>query len=194
MSFLNRFCKMAGYLHPNANWKYGRTRVVYAYDYSAPDTKFQKKYMDSAYKNPVCILDAPNSSEMKTLLSDLTMSDKLIIVSHADADGLVEIEQARLVRRLIQYGLKNVGVIKFHSCELGQKTWLDEFAIQLMGKGVRFGWVSGPIGSYAYGPFQRWATRAGAESMMQQLHRGKYHIVKGNTVTNFKGTRYIAES
>lgn len=194
MSFTNRLCKMAGYLHPNANWKYGRTRVVYAYDYSAADTKYQKKFMDAAYKNPVCILNAPNSSEMKTLLSDLTMSDKLIIVSHADSDGLAEIEQTKLVNRLLQYGLKNVGVIKFHSCELGKNTWLEDFAIQLMGKGVRFGWVSGPIGYYIYGPFQRWASRAGAESFMKQMRTGKYRIVKGNTVTNFKGTRYIAES
>lgn len=190
MSFVNQFCKMAGYLHPNANWKYGRTRVVYAYDYSG----YEKKYLDSAYKNPVCILNKPNSPEMKRLLSDLTMSDKLIIVSHADPDGLAEIEQTELVQRLLQYGLRNVGVIKFHSCELGKNTWLDDFAIQLMGKGVRFGWVSGPIGDYVYGPFNRWVSRPGAKSFMQQIHKGKYHIVKGNTVTNFKGSRYTAES
>lgn len=194
MSFTNRLCKMLGYLHPNAKWKYGKTRVVYAFDYSAPDTKYQKKFMDAAYKNPVCIIPEPTSSEMKTLLSDLTLSDKLVIVSHACPNGLEEITQSTLVERLIQYGLKEVGVIKFHSCELGKKSWIDNFAKKMIVKGVRFSWVSAPIGNYMYGPFQRWALREGANTLKEQLHTGEYHIVKGNVPRKFNGSRYIAES
>lgn len=148
MSFTNRLCKLAGYLHPSASWKHGRTRVVYAFDYSAPDFKYQKNFMDSAYKNPVCIIPEPQSAEMKTLLSDLKLSDKLIIVCHADEDGLDGMRQNVLVESLVQYGLKEVGVIKFHSCELGKKPWIDNFAKKMMLKGVRFAWVSAPVGVY----------------------------------------------
>ncbi|MCE0844180.1 hypothetical protein LVQ79_01205 [Buttiauxella sp. A2-C1_F] len=194
MSFTSRLSKVAGYLHPSAKWKYGKTRVVYAYDYSAPDTKYQKKFMDSAYKNPVCIIPEPESVEMKTLLSDLTLSDKLIIVSHASSDGLEEIKQNKLVERLLQYGLKEVGVIKFHSCELGQKTWIDNFAKKMMMNGVRFSWVSAPRGYYIYTAFHRWASREGAETYKEQMRTGEYHIVKGNIPRKFNGSRYIAES
>jgi hypothetical protein len=194
MSFINQFCKMAGYLHPSARWKYGRTKVVYAYDYSAPDTKFQKKYLDSAYKNPVSILSEPNSPQMKTLLSDLTVSDKLIIVSHADENGLVSITQKMLVERLIQHGLKEVGVIKFHSCELGKKYWLHNFADRLKTKGVSFAWVSGPVGSYIYWPFHRWAGIEDASTFRKQMQTGKYRIVKGNINKIFQGSRYTAET
>lgn len=69
-------------------------------------------------------------------LSDVTISDKLIVISHADAKYLSVqrlglISPFEFVELLFNLGLKEVGIISFKCCHLGAKSYLEDINKEL---------------------------------------------------------------
>jgi len=104
---------------------------------------------------PDCIPLYPLSS---TSLAAVDRFSKLIVVSHANACRINSWTPLELAERLRAWGLKEVGLIAFKACHVGQASYLDELAGCLAGLGVRFGWLIGYRGlaelfAYSLGEF-----------------------------------------
>ncbi|MBS9009121.1 hypothetical protein KEQ57_23195 [Escherichia coli] len=79
-------------------------------------------------------------------LSDVTIDDKLIVISHADArylrvQKLGLISPFEFVTLLSNLGLKEVGLISFKCCHLGAKSYLDDINNELYSD-IKVGYMS----------------------------------------------------
>jgi len=127
---------------------------------------------------------------------------KLIIVGHANEYGINSWTPLELAERLKAWGLKEVGLIAFKACRLGQAAYLDEVAGCLGGL-VRFGWLiayRGPVELVAYSP----VAMHEITSLEDRILRGfglklpdsiRIRLVRGNiTVNNHLSHRFMQGS
>ena len=137
-------------------------------------------------------------------LSRLTMRSKLELVGHGTASTFDHVNAARLAKRLVRAGLKEVGVLKLNACQVGRATYLAELRAALDSEGVRVGYLSGPKDSpsdvrYAVKIRGRWTNlhpswlflapgKSGDLPWIPIAWRTK--VVKGNVDVQFSGTRY----
>lgn len=171
-------------------WQYGKVlfaNIDDADDWANNRTLYRdlRKY----YKNYVGFSSDKHYLDEGSL-AELGLQDKLIIAGHGTEDGLVGFRNSpeTLVRVLRRAGLKNVGIIKFHSCNIGVGDWLSRFRTSLSNSGVQFCYISGPesegpSGYYSYTRFSR---------LFFSYTSGGYKILKGNVRRDFPGTRYVS--
>jgi hypothetical protein len=91
-----------------------------------------------------CIPLYPLSS---TSFASVDRFSKLIIVSHANDCWINSWTPLELAERLKAWGLKEVGLMSFKACFVGQGNYLDELGGCLSGLGIRFGWLIAYRGS-----------------------------------------------
>lgn len=168
-----------------AVWKYGKVRCIILDDlkYTEPDTYafIKKRYPD--YR------DILFGGFVRDFCADMGENDKLIIVSHSTEFGL---RYAKMTDDFIYYlklwGLKRIGVLKFHCCHIGEREWLRVLGEKMLRDGISFSYISGPScsgdkGQYIYD--LKYGT---------SYTPGKYKIIKGDIKRDFKGTRYVMKN
>ncbi|MFV8810446.1 hypothetical protein ACNSPD_10325 [Yersinia enterocolitica] len=176
---------LAGSLFKTTSWKYGRIYVVMAYDFEGA-ADYQDSYLKGMYPNIINLFKventlgfAPSREELRHYnLSKVTLNDKLIIVGHSTEDGYDNMSAKEIARILKKLKLRQVGVIKLHSCCIGKDDWMSEFKNEIKKQGIDYSYLSGPKGLYYYVP------KYGKE----------YKVFSGNISRNFKGTRYTLDN
>jgi len=95
----------------------------------------------------------PLGTELTTAgLGGLTLRDRLNIHGHGNhaqvfsGDAAFSAEQ--LAEKLVSCGLKEVGVLKFQSCDVGRGEYLKELRDELARRGVAVGYLAGYTGLY----------------------------------------------
>ena len=178
------FFHLAGKLSRGAHWKHGKVRVVLASDFRDLYRKHEYSYLRGVYPDVIDLLHDPLPLEgsKRHYFSDLTIRDKLIIVAHGTSRGIMDLKEDKLAWWLSQAGLREVGVIKFHSCYTGYGIWLYHMREQLNHHHIRFSYLCGPNGRYVY---QCFPFRYG--------ERG-YKIISGNVPQDFQRTRYLSKN
>ncbi|HDL7749445.1 TPA: hypothetical protein PXP51_001796 [Yersinia enterocolitica] len=182
---------LAGSLFKVTSWKYGRVYVVTAFDFERSENRaysnVQYPYLKAMYPNIINLnlvgdsLDCGFFSgdiKKRNSLLDVNSNDKLIIVGHSDQYGYLEMSAERLAYILKELNLRQVGVIKLHSCYIGKANWMLEFKNELKYQGINFSYLCGPKGLYCYTP----------------KYARKYKVLAGNISKNFKGTRYTLDN
>jgi hypothetical protein len=91
-------------------------------------------------------------------LNSLDLNSRLTLHGHGDtgafcsvdANGkVVESSAWKLGKFLHDSGLKEVGVLKIKACNIGEKQFLEKLVLSLNHHGVKVGYVSAPVGTYA---------------------------------------------
>ena len=92
----------------------------------------------------------------KGSLKGLQGNDKLIIVAHGAVDHLTALKSfmsttgaARLCRELFSAGLREVGLISFKACYIGQQNFLEDLVAEFTKNGMLVGWLKGYMGAAA---------------------------------------------
>lgn len=88
-------------------------------------------------------------------LGTLTMRDKLIVVAHGSDTQVGDFTAEEFAKKLIKWGLKEVGLITFKSCNIGRGNFLEDFVavtsadirIGLVSRRLKVGWVKGYRGT-----------------------------------------------
>jgi hypothetical protein len=133
-------------------------------------------------------------------LSSLTLEDRLDLHGHGSTKSFEGLTANQLADRLYAAGLRQVGTIKFLSCNIGKKDYLNDLRRELAIKGIEFGYVSGPISviadhrltidfgssSFAYRYF--WLPFKRIVGLLPESWG--LRVVKGNVNIGFSGTRY----
>ena len=146
-------------------------------------------------------------------LESIGETDRLTIHAHGSETHLSEAllyEPRQLAQMLHQAGLRQVGILKISSCEIGAGKYLEELKEALDARGVKVGYLSAPIGILMDNriPVQV----CGVEfTINNNLGRGHFmlgnkvvqrpdkkivperhglRVVKGNADVRFPGTRY----
>lgn len=168
-----------------ARWKHGKVRCIILDDlkYTQPDSYafIKKKYPD--YR------DAFFGGVSRGLCADLTENDKLIIVGHSSEFGMrYAFRTDDLLHYLKLWGLKRIGVMKFHCCNIGEKEWLNVLGSKMLRDGISFSYISGPSSSGEKGHYYH------EKKLGLTYTPGDYKILKGNIPRNFAGTRYIMKN
>ncbi|GGU51616.1 hypothetical protein GCM10009504_05350 [Pseudomonas laurentiana] len=160
-------------------WGHGKIKTVLAYPYKGLEHRYLSKHYD-----PKKTMDLYSLNECpKNFLADMTLNDRLDIISHGnEQNGLAEISCADLFRKLHEYGLREVGVIKFQSCHVGKGPWLKRTQDTLDVFGIRYAWLAAPTGALLYS--------FGFKTIVGGSNDGKLKIVRGSINKNFPGTRY----
>ena len=172
--------KTLGALSIKSRWRYGNVRIVLADDFRKKELQREYYYLKGMYPGAIELLyDLPADGSKRNYLSDLTLKDKLIIVSKASSTGLNSMNYKQLVDSLTQAGLRYAGVIKLHACHIGEGNWLYCLGHTLKAKGVSYSYLCGPKRSYIY------------EHFPFRYSKGEYKIIPGNVRQEFTGTRYI---
>ncbi|MCB1921537.1 MAG: hypothetical protein KDJ28_16400 [Candidatus Competibacteraceae bacterium] len=91
-----------------------------------------------------------------TPLKGVQGSDKLIIVAHGAVDHLTALKgfmsstgAVRLCRALFDAGLREVGLISFKACHIGQQNFLEDLIAEFTKNGILVGWLKGYMGAAA---------------------------------------------
>lgn len=176
-----------GRVSGDAKWKHGKVRVVSAFDYEK-ECKTEYKYLKGKYPDMIDLYEVNDVLKGKKRmtrssnfydLSNMNNNDKLIIVGHSDEDGYQDFSSEQLAHMLVSMRLKNIGVIKLHSCYIGKGKWMEAFKQALKRNAINFAYMSGSRGLYWYIPAR------GALN---------YKIISGNIRKDFKSTRYIFDN
>jgi hypothetical protein len=117
----------------------------------------------------------------------VTISDKLFIVSHGEANGeLGEGNNAdTLARDLKMWGLRKVGLITFKCCNLGRGGFLDMFISACTRRGITIGWAKGYTGrasterGIAGDPYEF----VKGDHGVPKVGDGRFKISQGNSLT-----------
>lgn len=131
-------------------------------------------------------------------VSDLirvNINDKLIVDVHGNKNGMHggdDIDLDEFIWKLKRSGLKQVGVIKFHSCNIGEGNWLSVFGKSLVKYGISFSYLSGPGSKGFRGQYFICFKMLGF--LYSSFTLGKTKIVQGNIIKDFKGTRYTQDN
>jgi hypothetical protein len=136
-------------------------------------------------------------------LSGLTSRSRLDLMGHGNSksfSGILDMsDPMELAQILWKAGLREVGVIKFQSCNIGEGKFLEKFREHLDTLGIKVGWISGPkyylcylrsevkIGDKIIGfkplPLPtKWIGPAPAKYNLK--------VIKGNIDVSVEGTRY----
>jgi hypothetical protein len=73
--------------------------------------------------------------------------DKLIIVAHGSPSEVGGLSARMLAAHLSSWGLKEIGLITFKSCNVGQKTFLETFLAYAAQLDMAIGWAKGYMGT-----------------------------------------------
>ncbi|SEL91090.1 hypothetical protein SAMN04487787_13110 [Kosakonia sacchari] len=168
-----------------AEWKYGKVRCIILDSDKYTDKKayafLLKKYPD--YR------DAIFGGYVKGFCSELTENDKLIITGHGSRTGLIFAWQTdELIHYLKLWGLKRIGVLKFHTCNIGEREWLRELGEKMLKNGISFSYISGAAGTGKKGHYIY------DLSTGLSYTPGGYKIIQGNIRRDFAGTRYVSKN
>ncbi|MBS7697753.1 MULTISPECIES: hypothetical protein [unclassified Chelatococcus] len=80
---------------------------------------------------------------LPTSLAAVDRTSKLMIVSHGSEFGLCSMDMATLVSKLVNSGLKEVGLISFKACLTGKGRFLDILSKDIAMRGIDHGWLIG---------------------------------------------------
>ena len=169
------------------------------------DIEWGKNVGVDRFLHGIAIYDRP--------LESIGETDRLTIQAHGNethvSDALLY-EPRQLAQMLYGAGLRQVGILKISSCEIGAGTFLEELKAALDSRGVKVGYLSAPIGILLDNriPMQV----CGVEfTINNNLGRGRsvlgnkgvqrpdgklvperhgLRVVKGNVDLRFQGTRY----
>ncbi|MFQ6251748.1 hypothetical protein ACLMPM_25655 [Yersinia enterocolitica] len=127
----------------------------------------------------------------------LTAADRLDIVGHGSKYGPIGmvyngvdypsgLPAVFLAKQLALYGVKEVGVIALHSCNLGSGGYLYELRRALIDIGIKFGYLRAPRGllGASHIPF------TGVRPVYSLKFWEPSLIVKGNLDVKYQGTKY----
>lgn len=85
-----------------------------------------------------------NASHLSpTSLAPVDRTSKLMIVSHGNEYGLRGMDAATLGRKLVNAGLKEVGLISFKACLVGKEGFLEILSKDIAMRGIDHGWLIG---------------------------------------------------
>lgn len=128
--------------------------------------------------------------------SKLTINDRLDIVIHGSVYGPVDGGDEQhlpvqycaydVAKRLLSYGLKEVGVLRLDSCNVGSGAFLSQLKLAFMNLDIKVGYLCAPNGllQARHMPF----------SGVRPVYRFKFwepwNVVKGNVDVRFPGTKY----
>jgi hypothetical protein len=111
--------------------------LVYRDHYNIPkDKMFTNRQRDT----DVFTMVSANS------LSKVTLNDKLYVLAHADRKEVGPYKARALAKKLSSWGLTAAGVITFKACDVGVKTFLEDFVAACSDKAIKVGWAKGYIG------------------------------------------------
>ncbi len=82
-------------------------------------------------------------------LKEATLADKLIIVAHGAFNHVSGDGPVTLARKLKGWGLKEIGLVSFHVCNIGTGEYLNGFARAAEAQGIGIGFLKGYCGTSA---------------------------------------------
>ncbi|ATF91073.1 Uncharacterised protein [Cedecea neteri] len=173
-------------------WSYGKTYLI---TLDRLDKLKDQKVLDNeqaAHYDKHIHFDSMRASD----LINVSINDKLIINVHGNkygiGGGFEDNDLDRLVWKLKRSGLKQAGVIKFHSCNIGEGDWLSTFRKSLVKYGIKFSYLSGPSSKGIRGQYMIGYKVLGF--LYSSFTLGKTKVVQGNVINNFKGIRYTQDN
>ncbi|NRD73650.1 hypothetical protein HQQ94_10385 [Shewanella sp. VB17] len=129
-------------------------------------------------------------------LADLTFDDRLDIVAHGNPYGPVSIgnidietsiSPRGLVEQLKAQGLRQVGVLKLQSCNVGGGFYLPALSSELQRAGIDVGFISAPKGYLVQLP----GLPRAVFDPFPTFSSDRYEIISTGLHQGFSGTRYI---
>lgn len=142
--------------------------------------------------HPSSIFQLPTGSSF----SSLTKKDRLDLCIHGTRLGPLDGGNAehapvnytaRLVaERLSQYGLKEVGVLRLDSCNVGIGVYLQQLKSALTEKGIKCGFICAPNGVLQ----SRHLPIIGKRPVFRAKFWEPWNVTKGNMEVRFPGTKY----
>lgn len=111
--------------------------LVNAIDHGVPKTQWYEMAESCDAKFGASLYDQPKA------LSALNRTSRLDLHGHGGHDNFNGKTPFELASILYKAGLRNVGVIKFQSCDVGKGDYLREFVAELDDLGAKVGYVSG---------------------------------------------------
>ncbi|WP_434634621.1 hypothetical protein [Chromobacterium sp. CV08] len=144
---------------------------------------------------PTSLLNPPQSNT----LSQLTLNDRLDIPVHGSITGPSDpgdlgvgrpqhFSPKQLAEKLQSYGLKQVGVLRIDSCNVGDGDYLVRLKKELDKLNIKVGYLSAPNGylQATHLPFLH------IRPVWQTKFWNPWNVVEGNAKVDFKGTKYSA--
>lgn len=204
--FLASLHELAATITIKPNWRYGKVYAVFAFDFNnEKQGKYinELNYLKKYYNNH---LDLITEKESGHKLSSAELTDKVVIIGHADADRFygaaykkssTEQHARKIVTQLRAFGLKKAGVIKLHACTMGRRDglFMRLFYKELIQQNILFSYLSAPIGYYIYNPvLPRFVSNSPKGHFAKPMRGSKYTILTGNIKRDFKNTRYTIAS
>ena len=109
-----------------------------------------------------------------------------------------------LAQKLVDAGLKEVGVLKFKSCDVGKERYLEKLKVALDLRDIKVGYISAPTGRYResrininvagrafnLNPFCCIRLKTVESGFKIVPERFGLKTIKGNVDISFNGTRY----
>lgn len=82
-------------------------------------------------------------------LVPLTAAKRLDLHAHGNKENIGKMSPGQLAEWLHKAGLRSVGVLKIHACDVGKGDYLGQLKNELTGRNIEVGYLSGPKGSVA---------------------------------------------
>lgn len=119
-----------------------------------------------------------------TSLAGVSLADKLYLIAHADTKEVGPYKPKELVKHLAGWGLTAAGVVVFKACEVGIKSYLEDFVTACTNNGIQVGWVKGYMGAAAttlgYGSKPRETITVSKKVEVKGHDKRRLRIVQGN--------------
>ena len=169
----------------SARWPFGKIEVLLAYDFRRSN-KAEYEYLTTYYPDYCSLYGDGTPDYFKNnfhYFASVRTTDRLDIISHANEHGIGRERTAQdLAQELRRYSLREVGVIKFQGCDLGNGAWLELARDAFLQAGISFAYMAAPLGRIQWvPPFKYVDVEHGGE---------RYRVIKGNIERSFPGTRY----
>lgn len=137
-------------------------------------------------------------------LARVDLTGRITLHGHGSTKDFAGMSPTMLAQKLVDAGLKEVGVLKFKSCDVGKERYLEKLKVALDLRDIKVGYISAPTGRYResrininvagrafnLNPFCCIRLKTVESGFKIVPERFGLKTIKGNVDISFNGTRY----